>query len=166
MKTFSSFREETLYEATAHEKVLAHPAVHSVDNAGKGDYFVNLKKGWHYDGQRSFGNENAKAALKVLQHVEQGDIEESVSLHERGADSKGYYRSTESGAGLTSKGAKHFGIHTAVTTKPSKLKAGSKAANRRKSFCARMSGMPGPMKDEKGRPTRKAASLRRWHCGS
>jgi hypothetical protein len=29
---------------------------------------------------------------------------------------------------------------------------------RKKSFCARMSGMPGPMKDEKGRPTRKAAS--------
>ena len=25
-------------------------------------------------------------------------------------------------------------------------------------------GMAGPMKDEKGRPTRKAASLRRWHC--
>lgn len=88
------------------------------------------------------------------------------TIYERGADSKGYYRSTESGAGLTAKGAKHFGIHTAVTTEPSKLKSGSKAAKRRKSFCARMSGMPGPMKDEKGRPTRKAASLRRWHCGS
>jgi hypothetical protein len=35
---------------------------------------------------------------------------------------------------------------------------------RKKSFCARMSGMPGPMKDEKGRPTRKAASLKRWNC--
>ena len=33
-----------------------------------------------------------------------------------------------------------------------------------KSFCARMSGMPGPMKDEKGRPTRKALSLRAWNC--
>jgi hypothetical protein len=55
-------------------------------------------------------------------------------------------------------------LKTAVTTKPSKLKAGSKDANRRKSFCARMSGMPGPMKDEKGRPTRKALSLRKWNC--
>jgi hypothetical protein len=55
-------------------------------------------------------------------------------------------------------------LQTAVTTKPSKLKAGSKDANRRKSFCARMSGMPGPMKDEKGRPTRKALSLRKWNC--
>jgi len=85
-------------------------------------------------------------------------------LTERGADSKGYYRSTESGAGLTPKGAKHFGIKTAVTTPPSKLKKGGKAWKRRKSFCARMSGMKGPMKDEKGRPTRKAMSLRRWNC--
>jgi len=85
-------------------------------------------------------------------------------LNERGEDSKGYKRSTESGAGLTRKGAKHFGVKTAVTTPPSKLKPNSKAAKRRKSFCARMSGMPGPMKDEKGRPTRKAASLKRWKC--
>jgi hypothetical protein len=55
-------------------------------------------------------------------------------------------------------------LKMAVTTKPSKLKPGSKDANRRKSFCARMSGMPGPMKDEKGRPTRKALSLRKWNC--
>jgi hypothetical protein len=55
-------------------------------------------------------------------------------------------------------------LQTAVTTKPSKLKPGSKSAKRRKSFCARMGGMPGPMKDEKGRPTRKALSLRKWNC--
>jgi hypothetical protein len=55
-------------------------------------------------------------------------------------------------------------LQTAVTTEPSKLKPGSKAANRRKSFCARMGGMAGPMKDEKGRPTRKALSLRKWNC--
>ena len=55
-------------------------------------------------------------------------------------------------------------LQTAVTTKPSKLKPGSKAAKRRKSFCARMGGMPGPMKDEKCRPTRKSLSLRKWNC--
>jgi hypothetical protein len=81
-------------------------------------------------------------------------------LNERGADSKGYYRSTESGAGLTAKGAKHFGIQTAVTETNPK----GKRAARRRSFCARMGGMKGPMKDEKGRPTRKAMSLRRWRC--
>ena len=46
----------------------------------------------------------------------------------------------------------------------SKLKAGSKDAKRRKSFCARMSGNKGPMKDEKGRPTPKAKALSRWNC--
>tara|TARA_R100000234_G_scaffold81716_4_gene51465 strand:- start:1736 stop:2035 length:300 start_codon:yes stop_codon:yes gene_type:complete len=45
-----------------------------------------------------------------------------------------------------------------------KVKKGSKAAKRRKSFCARMSGMKGPMKDSKGRPTRKALALRKWKC--
>jgi hypothetical protein len=39
-----------------------------------------------------------------------------------------------------------------------------KDAKRRKSFCARMSGMPGAMKDEDGKPTRKALSLRAWNC--
>ena len=37
-------------------------------------------------------------------------------------------------------------LQMAVTTKPSKLKSGSKAAKRRKSFCARMGGMKGPTK--------------------
>ena len=55
-------------------------------------------------------------------------------------------------------------LQTAVTTKPSKLKPGSKDAKRRKSFCARMGGVDGPMKDEKGRPTRKALSLKKWNC--
>ena len=55
-------------------------------------------------------------------------------------------------------------LSMAVTTPPSKLDPDSKAAKRRKSFCARMSGMPGPMKDDKGRPTRKALSLRKWNC--
>jgi len=68
--------------------------------------------------------------------------------------------------GIASYRREHPGSHLslAVTTKPSKLKKGSKKWKRRKSFCARMSGMPGPMKDEKGRPTRKALSLRKWNC--
>ena len=68
--------------------------------------------------------------------------------------------------GIASYRREHPGSHLslAVTEKPSKLKKGSKKWKRRKSFCARMSGMPGPMKDEKGRPTRKALSLRKWNC--
>ena len=42
-----------------------------------------------------------------------------------------------------------------------KVKRGSKAAKRRKSFCARMGGMKGPMK-RNGKPTRKALALRKW----
>jgi len=55
-------------------------------------------------------------------------------------------------------------LQTAVTTKPSKLKKGSKAAKRRKSFCARMGGMKGAMKKPNGKPTRKALALRKWNC--
>ena len=43
-------------------------------------------------------------------------------------------------------------------------KKSPKAAARRKSFCARMSGVKGPMKDKKGRPTRKALALKKWDC--
>ena len=45
-----------------------------------------------------------------------------------------------------------------------KVKPGSKAAKRRKSFCARMSGMKGAMKKPNGEPTRKALALRKWKC--
>jgi len=55
-------------------------------------------------------------------------------------------------------------LQTAVTTHPSKLKAGSRDAARRKSFCARMSGVEGPMKKPNGEPTRKALALRKWNC--
>ena len=60
-------------------------------------------------------------------------------------------------------------LQTAVTTKPSKLKKGSKSAKRRKSFCARMRGM------KKSRTSAKTArnpnsninkALRRWNCES
>ena len=58
-------------------------------------------------------------------------------------------------------------LKTAVTKKPSELKAGSKDANRRKSFCARMSGMKkhnasAETKKDPDSPINKA--LRRWNC--
>ena len=72
--------------------------------------------------------------------------------------------------GLTKKGVLAYrranpksNLKTAVTTPPSKLKAGSKDANRRKSFCARMSGVKGAM-EKNGKPTRKALALRKWNC--
>jgi hypothetical protein len=64
------------------------------------------------------------------------------------------------GAGLTAKGRKVYNAATGSNLKAPQPQGGA----RKDSFCARMSGMPGPMKDEKGKPTRKAASLARWKC--
>ena len=58
-------------------------------------------------------------------------------------------------------------LSMAVTTKPSKLKAGSKAAKRRKSFCARMSGMKKRLtsaKTARDPNSRINKSLRKWNC--
>jgi len=58
-------------------------------------------------------------------------------------------------------------LSMAVTTKPSKLKPGSKAANRRKSFCARMSGMKKRLTSAKTAndpDSRINKSLRKWNC--
>ena len=55
-------------------------------------------------------------------------------------------------------------LKMAVTTAPSKIKPGSKDEKRRKSFCARMSGMPGPAKKPNGEPTRKTLALKKWNC--
>ena len=54
-------------------------------------------------------------------------------------------------------------LKTAVTTKPSKLKKGSKAAKRRKSFCARMKGVKGAT-SKGGKLTRKGLALKKWKC--
>jgi hypothetical protein len=69
------------------------------------------------------------------------------------------FRSAKEGAGMTSKGVKQYRkenpgskLKTAVT---GKVKAGSKAAGRRKSFCARSKGWTG----ERGK-----AARRRWKC--
>ena len=35
---------------------------------------------------------------------------------------------------------------------------------RKRSFCARMGGVKGPMKKPNGEPTRKALALRKWKC--
>jgi len=66
------------------------------------------------------------------------------------------------GGGMTAKGVKEYKsknpdseLKTAVTTKPSKLKPGSKDAKRRKSFCARSRSW----KSERG-----LAARRRWNC--
>lgn len=91
---------------------------------------------------------------------------DDLQLLEYAVDAKGHKSST---GGLTQKGrdaynAKGANLKPPVTTPPSKLKKDSKAAKRRRSFCARMGGMEGPMKKPNGEPTRKALALRKWNC--
>ena len=70
--------------------------------------------------------------------------------------------------GLNQKGRDFFKRTTGAKLKPpvsaKKAKKSPKAAARRRSFCSRMGGVKGPMKDSKGRPTRKALALKKWDC--
>ena len=68
--------------------------------------------------------------------------------------------------GLNEAGRKYFKRTTGANLKrpvTGKAPKGSKAAARRKSFCARMGGVKGPMV-KNGKPTRKALALRKWKC--
>lgn len=97
------------------------------------------------------------------------DIDDNELL-EYAIDAKGH-KSSE--GGLTQKGVDAYNrktggnLKTAVTTPPSKLKPGSKAANRRKSFCARMGGMKKRLtsaKTARDPDSRINKALRKWNC--
>jgi hypothetical protein len=70
--------------------------------------------------------------------------------------------------GLNAKGRASYKKQTGGTLKaPVTAKAAAKSpkkAARRKQFCARMGGSKGPLKDSKGKPTRKALALKKWDC--
>ena len=131
-----------------------------------GNDFNSFKAGLH----PNHSDEHAKKLYKAtrqgmnLQKEEVGMLDFQTFLKEdmEGMSQKsGDKRSTESGAGMTAQGVAKYNrrtggnLKTAVTTPPSKLKKGSKAANRRKSFCARSRGWTG----ERGK-----AARRRWNC--
>ena len=109
------------------------------------------------------GSGKASGAFKdYLDKKKKEKKKKEVSEDMKGMSQKsGDKRSTESGAGMTAKGVAKYNrrtggnLKTAVTTPPSKLKAGSKAAKRRKSFCARSKSWDGP---------RGKAARRRWNC--
>ena len=68
--------------------------------------------------------------------------------------------------GLNAAGRRYFKRKTGENLKrpvTGKVKRGSKAAARKRSFCARMSGVKGAM-SKNGKPTRKALALRKWNC--
>lgn len=69
--------------------------------------------------------------------------------------------------GLNAKGrasAKAEGHNLKPPVSAAQAKKSPADAARRKSFCARMSAMPGPLRDKNGKPTRKALALKKWDC--
>ena len=61
---------------------------------------------------------------------------------------------------LTAAGRKKYNRATGSNLKAPQPQGGP----RKRSFCARMSGVKGPMKKPNGKPTRKALALRKWKC--
>ena len=81
----------------------------------------------------------------------------SISLRASDKSAKG---------GLSESGRKRINKLTGSKLKPpvTESRPTGRRKARKESFCRRMSGNKGPMKDSKGRPTRKALALRRWKC--
>ena len=70
--------------------------------------------------------------------------------------------------GLTARGRRKYNTATGGNLKPPVTKTSGLSPRqkaRRKSFCARMSKVKGPLKKD-GKLTRKALALRKWNCGS
>ena len=65
--------------------------------------------------------------------------------------------------GLNAKGRASYNAETGGNLKPP-VKSGDNP--RRASFLARMGNMPGPERDEKGKPTRLLLSLQAWGASS
>jgi hypothetical protein len=106
-----------------------------------------------------------KQAVAIAYSVKRGAQKMKNGGDPRLSVSRGEKLPTSQGAGLTQKGRDKFNRATGSNLKAPAPNPKTKAdAGRKASFCARMSGMPGPKRDEKGELTRKAASLKRWNC--
>jgi hypothetical protein len=116
-----------------------------------------------WPGKHAEGTKKGKNGGQVRNCVPNEDVAEDWNKANRRDKTNGLSQKAVNAYRREHPGSK---LQTAVTTKPSKLKPGSKAAKRRKSFCARMSGNKGPMKTPTGKPTPKALALRRWNCES
>ena len=124
-------------------------------------------KGYEKKGMKTmFGKRYPNCVKKEETEIVREDDMKGMSVK------SGHKRPTKSGAGMTKKGVEAYRrrnpgskLKTAVTTPPSKLKAGSKAANRRKSYCARSAGqMKKFPKAAKDPNSRLRQARRRWNC--
>lgn len=169
-------KEHTTHTADAERIALAHLGE-------KPDYYTRLNKAGLEEGKQRMekhsDNPNKSASRfdgsdelvnnymsdtpgQVIKRVVK---ESSAWQRKEGKDPEG---------GLNQKGVESYRrehpgskLKTAVTTEPSKLDPDSKAAGRRKSFCARMSGMKDKLTSSetaKDPDSRINKSLRKWNC--
>ena len=134
-------------KAAAKSKFDVYPSAYA--NAWAAKKYKSMGGGW-----KSVSEESEQIDEKSAAWQRKEGKSESGGLNQKGVES---YRRENPGSKL----------QTAVTTKPSKLKPGSKAANRRKSFCARMSGMKKRLTSAKTANdpnSRINKSLRKWNC--
>jgi hypothetical protein len=169
MKSFNQFRNESIDEeyleeknkptspekwaaakAQAKSKFAVYPSAYA--NAWASKKYKSMGGGW-------------RATKEEVEQTEEQIDEVAAWQRKEGKNPSG---------GLNAKGVASYRrenpgskLKTAVTTKPSKLKPGSKAANRRKSFCARMGGMKKRLtsaKTARDPNSRINKSLRKWNC--
>ena len=112
-----------------------------------------------------------KSFLEYLQEEEMYPHEMEEDLQESEQWQRSKYKNPTGGltrAGVMKYRREHPGskLQTAVTTKPSKLKKGSKASKRRKSFCARSNGQKKMHNIDCSKTPDKAIckARRRWNC--
>jgi predicted RNase H-like nuclease len=179
MKSFLEFLEESMKpegvsskEKPGAVKALERCLIDAKKEGSKLDYdsidklMQKVCKDYCLTGQKLHNDFVNKNNLIPDKWIKKHDINESAAWQRSaGKDPKGGLNRK----GIASYRAEHPGSHLsmAVTTKPSKLKAGSKAANRRKSFCARMSGMKKRLTSAATAhdpDSRINKSLRKWNC--
>ena len=128
--------------------------------------------------QKKMSRLNVRLARKRSQEMQKAKVQDTETAPEQVKEAKSAAWQRKEGkresGGLNQKGVDSYRrenpgskLKTAVTTKPSKLKKGSKSANRRKSFCARMSGMKKKLTSAKTAndpDSRINKSLRKWNC--
>lgn len=126
----------------------------------------NCWPGYRKTGTQPGTGKNAGKRVNDCEKIKEDDVSEDWQKTNKKDKTDGMSRKAVKAYRRENPGSK---LKTAVTTKPSKLKKGSKSAKRRKSFCARMSGMKkshasAKTKRDPNSPINKA--LRRWNCES
>ena len=151
-------------KAQAKAKFDVYPSAYANGWAAK--KYKEMGGGWKTASESSIIDDAAKYLQEKLIKEEVEQIDEVAAWQRKeGKNPEGGLNRK----GIASYRAEHPSskLSMAVTTKPSKLKPGSKAANRRKSFCARMSGMKKRLTSAKTAhdpDSRINKSLRKWNC--